>query len=74
MIHVLLEEVIPYSVKALLQSFVSVKRYFTIDSVNQKISSFKFSWTESKSKPSQIPSTILHDGGSIHQSGNDALL
>lgn len=37
MMHILLEGVIPYSVKAMLQSFVSVKHYFTINSVNQKI-------------------------------------
>lgn len=69
MMHILLEGVIPYSVKAMLQSFVCVKHYFTINSINQRILSFKFSRTESRSKPSQIPSNILHDDGSIHQSG-----
>ena len=70
--HILLEGVIPYTVKAMLQSFICVKHFFTIDRLNQRISSFKFSRTECRSKPSPIPSSILHDDGSIHQSGNDA--
>ena len=70
--HILLEGVIPYTLKAMLQSFVCVKHYFTIDSLNQRILSFKFSQTECRSKPCQIPSSILYDDGCIHQSGNDA--
>ena len=69
MMHILLEGVLPYSVKTMLQNFVSVKHYFTIDSINQRIVSFKFSRSECKSKPSQISSNILHDDGNIHQSG-----
>ena len=67
--HILLEGVIPYSMKAMLQSFVNVKCYFTIDFINQRISSFKFSWSECRSRPSQMSSNILHDDDNIHQSG-----
>ena len=69
MMHVLLEGVIPYTIKAMLQSFVSEKHFFTIDDLNRKLSSFKFSRSESRNKPSQLSSNILHDDGNISQSG-----
>ena len=69
MMHILLEGVMPYSVKAMLQSFVAVKHYFNINIINQRILSFKFSWSECRSKPSLISLNILHDDGNIHQSG-----
>ena len=34
MMHVLLEGVVPYTMKAMLQNFISEKRFFTIDYVN----------------------------------------
>jgi len=69
MMHILLEGVIPYTMKAMLQSFVCVKRYFTIDNLNKKILNFKFSRSESKCKPSPISSHVLHDDDNISQSG-----
>ena len=69
MMHVLLEGVIPYTIKAMLQSFVSEKHFCTIDYINRKLSSFKFSRSESRNKPSQLSTHILHDDGNIHQSG-----
>ena len=66
MMHIMLEGVIPYLVKAMLHSFVNIKRYFTIDIINQRVLNFKFSQLERKSKPSEIPSNILYDDGSIH--------
>jgi len=67
--HILLEGVLPYTIKAMLQSFVCKNHFFTIEYVNQRISSFKFSQSESKSKPSQIFSNVLNDDGKINQSG-----
>lgn len=67
--HIVLEGVIPYTLKAMLQSYVSEKRYFSLYELNQKILHFKYSRAESKSKPSQIPGNILRDEGSLHQSG-----
>ena len=67
--HILLEGVLPYTIKVMLQSFVCKNHFFTIEYVNQKISSFKFSRSESKSKPSQISSNVLNDDGKINQSG-----
>ena len=69
LMHILLEGVIPYTIKAMLQSFVRDKHFFTIECVNQKLLSFKFSRSESRSKPSQISPNILHDDGNINQSG-----
>ena len=67
--HVLIEGAIPYTLKAMLQSLISDKNYFTISIINEKITYFKFSRTESKSKPRAISSKILNGEGSIHQSG-----
>lgn len=69
MMHILLEGVLPYTIKAMLQSFVCEKHFFSIEYVNHKLLSFKFSRSESKSKPSQISPNILHDDGNINQSG-----
>jgi len=66
--HIFLEGVIPYTIKAMLQSFVCDKHFFTIDCVNQKLLSLKFSRSESRSIPLQISTNILHDDGSINQS------
>ena len=65
--HMLLEGVIPHTLKAMLQSFICVKRYFTIDTVNAKVLSFSFSRSESKSKPCPLLSKILNGKGSIDQ-------
>ena len=70
MMHILLEGVIPYTIKAMLQSFICEKHFFTIDYVNQKLSSFKFSRSESRNKPSKISTNILNNEGNIHQSGS----
>ena len=67
--HILLEGVLPYTIKAMLQSFVLENHFFNIEYLNQKLSSFKFSWSESKNKPSQISPSVLIDDGKINQSG-----
>lgn len=67
--HVLLEEAIPYTIKTMLQSFVCEKHFFTIEHLNQKLLRFKFSQSESKNKLLQISAHIIHDDGSISQSG-----
>ena len=66
--HVLIEGSIPYTMKAMLQSFVNIKKYFTINHVNEKILCFRFSRNDCRSKPSQLSSNIL-DEGNFHQSG-----
>lgn len=64
--HVIIEGAIPYTLKAMLQSFISTKKYFTISTINEKIMCFKFSRAESKSKPCTLSSNILNGEGSIH--------
>ena len=68
MMHILLEGIVPYTMKAMLQSFICEKQLFTIDCINQKLLSFKFSRSESRDKPSQLSPHILQDGN-INQSG-----
>ena len=67
--HILLEGVIPYNLKAMLKSYAYVKKYISIKTINQPILSFKFSWSESKSKPCPLSSNMLCDEGHIHQTG-----
>lgn len=67
--HLLLEGVIPYTLKPMLQSFVCVKHYFTIDTLNARISAFNFSRTESRNKPCRLSSKILHGEANINQTG-----
>ena len=67
--HVIIEGAVPYTLKAMLQSFVSTKKYFSINTINEKIACFKFSRSESRSRPCTISSKILNDEGNIHQSG-----
>lgn len=58
MMHIMLEGVIPYTIKAMLQSFMCEKHFFTIDCVNQKFLSFKFSQSQSRNGPSQFLPTF----------------
>ena len=61
--HVLLEGAIPYTMKATLQSFITVKRYITLYDVNQRIQHFKYSKAEARSKLSQIACSSIRDEG-----------
>ena len=40
--HVIIEGAVPYTLKAMLQSFISIKRYFTINTINEKDYVFQF--------------------------------
>ena len=68
--HILLEGVIPYTLKLLLNSFVYGKKYFSIDFLNNRIQSFKYSRTERRDKPSPLLVSMLKPDGKISQSGN----
>ena len=52
--HILLEGVIPYSLKLMLKSFVNRKKYFSLDLLNEQIFCFNFSRTEFQDKPAQF--------------------
>ena len=66
--HVLLG-VIPYTINLMLNNFVFVKSYFSLDVLNQRILCFKFSRTESADKPCSIKENMLQSSSTIHQSG-----
>ena len=67
--HVIIEGAIPYTLEAMLQSFIYTKHYFTIDTLNERILCFNFSRSESRSKPCVILPNSLKDEGHINQSG-----
>jgi len=67
--HVLLEGAIPYTLRAMLRSFITDKKYITLYDVNQRIQHFKYSRAEVRSKPSQISSNSIRDEGRLYQSG-----
>ena len=67
--HVLLEGAVPYTLKAMLQSFINVKRYITLYDINQRIQHFKYNRAETRSKPSHISPNSIRDEGRLHQSG-----
>jgi len=53
----------------MLQSYVHIKNYVSIYDINERISHFKYSQSESKCKPSKILSNSLHEDGNLHQTG-----
>lgn len=70
--HVLFEGVIPLETKLMLSIFIWEKRYFTLDFLNERIKSFSYGKTESRSKPPK-PLERCHiqsPGNKIHLSGN----
>ena len=67
--HILLEGVLPYTIKAMLKSYVNDKKYINIYDINDRLSHFKYSRAESKNKPSQISSNSLTEDGRLTQTG-----
>lgn len=70
--HVLLEGVVPQALKLLLNSFIYVKKYFSLDFLNDRIQCFNYSRTERRDKPSLILARMLNLDGKISQSGRCA--
>ena len=69
--HILLEGVIPYTIKCTLRRFICENNYFTIDFLNERITCFPFSRSESRSKPTRLSSdSILHGDGGLRQTGS----
>lgn len=69
--HILLEGVIPYTIKCTLRRFICENNYFTIDFLNERITCFPFSHSESRSKPTRLTSeSMLHGDGDLRQTGN----
>ena len=72
--HILLEGVLTYTIKAMLKSYVYAKQYVTIYDINDRISHFKYSRAEAKNKPSQISSNSLKEDGRLNQTGIHIIL
>ena len=67
--HILLEGVVPYTMKLILQSFIRRKKFLSLQYLNDKISCFKYSRMESRDKPSLLLPRMLDDENSFHQAG-----
>lgn len=67
--HLLLEGVIPYEIRLLLSDFITVKKYFTLEYLNDRIMSFTYSPDEAKDKPPPIKSSDLTNGRKISMAG-----
>ena len=61
--HDLLEGVLQYEVKLMLQEMIRVQKYFTLDEFNSRLSSTELGYMESKDKPTPITSTTLMSQG-----------
>lgn len=67
--HILLEGVLPYTMKLMLKSFIFTKKYFSIDFLNDRITCFTFSRSEARDKPCPLIACNLQPDGKIHQEG-----
>ena len=67
--HVLLEGVLPYEVKLLLQELILKKKYFTLEYLNAQIQAFGYSPEEARDKPPSIKQNSLTDDGRISMKG-----
>lgn len=67
--HILLEGVIPYTIKIILKSFIVIRKLFTLTTLNRQISSFIFSRSERRDKPSLLIDKNLQSEGHINQTG-----
>lgn len=65
-----LEGVLPLEIKLLLQRFISVEKYFTLDILNRRMATFSYPIVDAYNKPSAITQQALSsDSPSLSQSG-----
>ena len=68
--HDQLEGVLPLEIKLLLKRFVREERYFTLDTLNERIERFDYGPPDISNKPSLIKQQALtNDSASMSQSG-----
>ena len=68
--HILLEGVLHLEIKSLLNEFVSIKKYFTVDILNECIQNFTYGKAEIRNKPPKpLQLSNLSSGDKIHLSG-----
>ena len=67
--HVLFEGVLPMETKLMLNSFINEEQLFTLDTLNERISTFAYGRTEARNRPPK-PFTPVHiTSGRLHLSG-----
>ena len=64
--HVLLEGVVPYEVRLMLNAFITEDKLLTLDMLNERVGSFCYSSSEATDKPSAF---TVHSLTSLKQSG-----
>ena len=70
LLHDILEGMLQYEVKLLLQCFVSFESYLTLDTLNSKLENVELGSAESKNRPTSISlKTLNSDGNSLKQNG-----
>lgn len=68
--HVILEGVLPLEVKLMLTSFIKEKKYFDLNFLNDRVSSFSFLRSELRNKPpKEFTTNMLSDDGKLRLSG-----
>lgn len=68
--HDQLEGVLPLETKLLLQKYIMVEKYFTLNILNDRIAAFNYSLVDVSNKPSPIKQQALNtDSATISQSG-----
>lgn len=67
--HDQLEGVLPLEIKLLLKKYINMDKYFTLDILNERISSFNYPLVDASNKPSSIKQQVLSsDSASLSQS------
>ena len=68
--HDVLEGVLPYETKLMLQNFIQEEQYFHLDDLNHMIENFELGYAESANRPTPIAYTTLTSGdNSLKQNG-----
>lgn len=68
--HDLLEGVLQYETKLMLQTFVNSKKYFTLDEFNSRLENLELGYMESKSRPTLVShKTLNSESNSLKQNG-----
>ena len=79
--HDQLEGVLPLTVKLRLKHFIQVDKYLTLDMLNHCIKAYNYGSADVTNKPSDLlykptnqPTILSNDSGSISQSGNYVII
>ena len=68
--HDVLEGVLPYEAKIVLQKFIQEDRYFQLDDLNHMIENFELGYAESANRPTPISyQTLTCNDNSLKQNG-----